>query len=120
MFKHDWVVAMVTNLVLQAETAKTNVDHTYQIITEAARKEVNTSSLFHNQLSLYSCNMIYSKSQLVLHLPTCQVELFKEHHTQVCRSSLVQYVESQVSHCKQTYTNLAKLKEELENLPTPN
>ena len=52
------MVAMVTNLVLQAETAKTNADHTYLIITEAARKEVIASSLFHNQLSLYSCNII--------------------------------------------------------------
>ena len=70
MFKHDWVVvAMVTNLVLQAETAKTNADHTYQIITEAARKEVNTSSLFHNQLSLYSCNMIASLSLYYIFQP---------------------------------------------------
>jgi len=49
MLKHDWLmVAMVTNLMLQAETAKTNADHTYQIITEAARKEVIASSLFYN------------------------------------------------------------------------
>lgn len=46
---NDWLmVAMVTNLMLQAETAKTNADHTYQIITEVARKEVIASSLFYN------------------------------------------------------------------------
>jgi len=46
------------------------------------------------------------------------LELFKEQRTKTIRSSLVSYTEAQVSHCKQTYMNLAKIKEELENPST--
>ena len=47
-----WLLWLPVSHVLQAETAKANADHAYQIITEAARKEVNAPSLFPSQLSV--------------------------------------------------------------------